>query len=125
MVDEFVESTQISPVAASPQYTRLIVMAPMARAWRRKPRPAAPGCGLARDVPGSTSSAVSAARTAKVTPFARNRECIATSLECDRTVGAPAGVRGTAAARVARNPAREQRPAVRLGHKGASRCFHR
>src|ERR1043165_6914534 len=72
-------------------------MAPMARAWRRKPRPEAPGCGLARDVPGSTSSAVSAARTARVTPFARNRECIATSLECDRAGGAPAPARRTAA----------------------------
>src|SRR5574338_1207105 len=90
MVDELVESTQTSPVAASPQYTRLMVMAPMARAWRRKPRPGAPGFGLARDFPGRASSAVSAASTARATPFARNRECIATSLECDRTEGTPA-----------------------------------
>src|SRR6478735_7255772 len=62
-------------------------MAPMARAWRRKPRPGAPGFGLARDVPGRASSAVSAASTARATPFARNRECIATSLECDRAEG--------------------------------------
>src|SRR5690242_2966185 len=62
-------------------------MAPVARAIRRKPRPGAPGFGLARSIPGTTTSASTAMIAAWAMPFARNRECIATSLECDRAAG--------------------------------------
>src|ERR1041384_2266795 len=72
-------------------------MAPMARAIRRKLRPGAPGFGRASSDPGSTSSARSAASAVRETPFERNRECIATSLGCDRATGVPAPTWGRGA----------------------------
>src|SRR5512141_194898 len=63
MVEEFVESTQISPAAESPQYTRLIVRAPKARAKSRNPALAAGAPFCARAGAASRRSAATAPAT--------------------------------------------------------------